>query len=499
MNIFVVLDSSMGRFLAELRLTFRRVIRLGTFRHVARGAAGVRPPTLLTLFGLWFVMVAFINILCAGTAPTFSEWGIVTTLAEWSVFAAVIMLLGGTVTRAPLSRALADTAGIGIAYCLLLSGIGAGAFVIRDWLGASQFPLQNTWPPLLFLPFLWMLAACWRAGSRLWKQPLRLPGLRFIAAALLPILLIPNQPIFYGPNTDWTRYDVWELARSALAETPIEAASEDTTSSEPDVDVEATFYRQPALVQEALKNILPSPEGRPQMYFVGLAPYSMQDVFKKEILGAQAVFDERFGTRGHSIVLINSSDTTINTALANTTNLGLVLNGVGKAMKPEKDVLVLFITTHGSKELLSISFPGFSLNQVTPEALSQALKESGIKNKVLIISACYSGSFIPPLKSDDTLIMTAASADRTSFGCANGREWTYFGDALFNHALRNTRSLPQAFAEANKLIKEWETKDGITPSEPQISMGPAISRVLEGLAIETGQRRADATATHGNE
>lgn len=483
----------MKRFLAELRLTFRRVIRLGTFRQVASGAAGVRPLTLLTLFGLWFAMVAIVNVLCAGTAPSFSEWGIVTTLAEWSVFAAAIMLLGGTMARAPLSRAVADSAGIGIAYCLLLAGIGAGAFAIRDWLGASQLPLQDNWPPLLFLPFFWMLAAYWRAGNHLWKQPLRLPGLRFVVAALLPVFLIPNQPIIYGLDTDWTRYDVWNLARSTFAEPNTETASEGTTSSEPVVDVEATFYRQPALVQEALKNILPTPGDRPQMYFVGLAPYSTQDVFKKEILGAKAVFDERFGTRGRSIALINHSDTTATIALASTTNLSLVLNGVGKAMKPEKDVLVLFITTHGSKELLSVSFPGFSLNQITPEQLSLAFKESGIKNKVLIISACYSGSFIPLLKSDDTLIMTAASADKTSFGCSNDREWTYFGDALFNHALKKTRLLPQAFAEASKLIKEWETEDGVTPSEPQISMGSSISRVLEDLVFKTGQQRAEAT------
>lgn len=90
--------------------------------------------------------------------------------------------------------------------------------------------------------------------------------------------------------------------------------------------------------------------------------------------------------------------------------------------------------------------------------------------------------------------MTAASADKTSFGCSNEREWTYFGDALFNHALRKTRSLPQAFDEARDLIKEWETKEGITPSEPQISMGASISRVLEGLVIETGQQRADAVS-----
>jgi hypothetical protein len=352
--------------------------------------------------------------------------------------------------------------------------------------------LQYALAPSLFLALLWVFVALWRSGSYLWKQPFRFRGLRFTAAALLPIFLIPSEPIFYGPNTDWTRYDVWELARSALAETKTETASEDTTSREPDIDVEATFYRQPALVQDTLKNILPTSEGRPQMYFVGLAPYSMQDVFKKEILGAKAIFDEFFGTRGRSMVLVNSSDTVTSTALASTSNFGLALNGIGKSMTPDKDVLVLFITTHGSKEMLAVSFPGFPLKQFTPEQISQALKNSGIKNKVIIISACYSGSFIPPLKDDNTLIMTAASADKTSFGCANGREWTYFGDALFNHALRKTRSLPQAFAEASELIKEWETKEGIAPSEPQISMGTSISRVLEDLVIETEQRRADA-------
>jgi hypothetical protein len=470
------------------------VIRLGTFRHVARGAAGVRPLTLITLFGLWLSMMALTDILWAGIMPTFDEWGIVTALAGWAVFAASIVLLGGKVSRLPLARAMADSAGIGIAYCLLLAAIGTGGLVLAHWLGFKRILLMDAWYALVYPAFIWLLVVFWRAGRRLWNQQLRFQGLRFLVAALLPILLIPNQPIVFGSSTDWMRDDIWYLARSALADTKTDTASEDTTSRGPEIDIEATYYRQPALVQEALKNILPTPGDRPQMYFVGLAPYSTQDVFKKEILGAKAVFDERFSKRGRSIVLINSRDTVANTALASTTNLGVVLNGIGKKLKPEKDVLVLFITTHGSKELLSVSFPGFSLNQITPETLSQALKESGIKNSVLIISACYSGSFIPSLKNDDTLIMTAASADNTSFGCANGREWTYFGDALFNHALRKTRSLPQAFAEARELIKEWEIKEGITPSEPQISLGTSISRLLENLIIKTEQRRADATS-----
>lgn len=484
----------MRRFLTELRLTFRRVVRLGTFRRVAKGAAGVSPLTLVTLFGLWLAMIALTDTLWAGNRPTFDEWGIVVALAGWAVFAISIALLGGRVSRLPLTRAMADSAGIGIEYCLLLAAIGTGGLVLAHWLGLERLLLIDVWYALVYPAFIWLLVVFWRAGRRLWNPQLRFQGLRFLVAVLLPILLIPNQPIVFGSTTDWTRDDVWYLARSAFVKPDAETVSDDTASREPDIDFEATFYNQPKLVNDALKNILPTPEGRPQMYFVGLAPYSMQEVFKKEILGAQAVFDERFGTRGRSLALINHRDTTATIALATITNLGMVLNGMGKVMNPKNDVLVLFITTHGSQELLSVSFPGFALNQVTPERLSQALKESGIKNKVLIISACHSGSFIPLLKNDDTLIMTAASADKTSFGCSNEREWTYFGDTLFNHALRKTRSLPEAFEEARELIKEWETKEGITPSEPQISMGASISRVLEDLVIETGQQRADAAS-----
>ena len=483
----------MKRFLTELRLTFRRVVRLGTFRRVAKGAAGVRPLALIALFGLWLAMIALVDFLWAGTMPAFNEWGITSALAGWAVFAVSIVLLGGKVPRLPLARAMADSAGIGIAYGLLLAAIGAGGLVLAHWLGFERLLLMDAWYALVYPAFIWLIVVYWRAGRHLWNQHLRFQGLRFLVAALLPIFLIPNQPIVFGSTTDWTRDDVWYWARSAFVNSDTATVSDDTVNREPDIDFEATIYNQPKLVNDALRNILPTPEDRPQMYFVGLAPYSMQDVFKKEVLGGRAVFDERFGTRGRSIALINHQDTVATIALANATNLSVVLNGMGKAMNPKKDVLVLFITTHGSKELLSVSFSGFSLNQITPEKLSAAFEESGIKNRVLIISACYSGSFIPLLKNDDTLIMTAASADKTSFGCSNEREWTYFGDALFNHALRKTRSLPQAFDEARGLIKEWESKEGITPSEPQISIGTSISRVLEGLVIEIGQR-ADAAA-----
>jgi hypothetical protein len=97
---------------------------------------------------------------------------------------------------------------------------------------------------------------------------------------------------------------------------------------------------------------------------------------------------------------------------------------------------------------------------------------------------------IPGLEGPDTLILTAAHAEKTSFGCSNDRDWTYFGDAFFNHALRETRSFTQAFDRAKALIAEWEKKEGYPPSEPQISAGGAITPKLDAIARRLAENRS---------
>ena len=91
--------------------------------------------------------------------------------------------------------------------------------------------------------------------------------------------------------------------------------------------------------------------------------------------------------------------------------------------------------------------------------------------------------------------MAAARADRTSFGCTNGAAWTYFGDALFNNALRHQTDFVKAFDEAKALIEAWEFWRVIMMqkrSEPQISVGSNIVKVLARLHPEDGEQRADA-------
>jgi hypothetical protein len=114
--------------------------------------------------------------------------------------------------------------------------------------------------------------------------------------------------------------------------------------------------------------------------------------------------------------------------------------------------------------------------------LRAMLDASGIKNRVLIISACYSGGFIEPLKDPNTLIMTAAAADKPSFGCGAQSDFTYFGKAVLDEQLRkNTYSFEQAFKKAIPVIRSRETAQGFDFSDPRILVGEKISPILQAL------------------
>ena len=143
-------------------------------------------------------------------------------------------------------------------------------------------------------------------------------------------------------------------------------------------------------------------------------------------------------------------------------------------MDTRQDTLFLFLTSHGDKGELTIDLPGFHFQQLTPGQLKTMLDDSGIRRRVIVISACHSGSFIRALANPTTLVITAARADRSSFGCEDRRRWTYFGDAYFNQALRQDMSFTRAFDKARRLITLWETTEKLVPSLPQMAGGEAL-------------------------
>ena len=82
------------------------------------------------------------------------------------------------------------------------------------------------------------------------------------------------------------------------------------------------------------------------------------------------------------------------------------------------------------------------------------------------------------LGANDTLVITAARADRTSFGCGGGSQITWFGKAFLAQALNETTDFERGFALASKQVRDWELAQGETASVPQMAGGWAIRRKL---------------------
>jgi len=101
-----------------------------------------------------------------------------------------------------------------------------------------------------------------------------------------------------------------------------------------------------------------------------------------------------------------------------------------------------------------------------------------VRHKVVVISACYSGVFIPRLANPDVLVITAADADHPSFGCEDKAEWTYFGDAFFNVALRQAKNLKDAFLVARALVRTRELREHFEPSNPRMAGGANVQPLL---------------------
>jgi hypothetical protein len=157
-------------------------------------------------------------------------------------------------------------------------------------------------------------------------------------------------------------------------------------------------------------------------------------------------------------------------------------------MDPRQDVLVLYVTAHGAPDA-GIAYhdgdQGFGV--LSPARLAELLDGLGIRNRLLLISACYSGAFVKRLMSDTTAILTAASATRSSFGCRAENDWTFFGDALVNHALRKPQALAEAAAEARKTIIGWERAGRLDPSMPQVTIGDGVGTWLAPLEARMPQ------------
>ncbi len=136
---------------------------------------------------------------------------------------------------------------------------------------------------------------------------------------------------------------------------------------------------------------------------------------------------------------------------------------------------LVFVTSHGAHGVGTYLAPHEEF--LTPRDLDAALRAGcGAAPTVAIVSACYSGGFArAPMARPNRILLTAARADRPSFGCDAGRELTFYDQCLLGtlHAGRGT--WPEVIAETGRCVTRLETELDAAPSEPQSFVGADVA------------------------
>lgn len=246
-------------------------------------------------------------------------------------------------------------------------------------------------------------------------------------------------------------------------------------------DQQANIERDARLIGDALDAMPAQQPGVVDLYAVSFAGDGTEDVFRNEATYFEALMRQRFHARG-TLALVNHPDSIgdVPRPLATYRNLRLALDGLATRMDRDEDLLVLYLTMHGSPDhALVMNFPPLVEDQLLPEDLALLLQDSGIRHRVVAISACFSGGFVPALGNDDTLVLTAARADRPSFGCGTESTVTYFGHAWMVEGLNRFAGFVDAFEDARARIRGWERSERLRQSHPQAAIGAGIPATLE--------------------
>ncbi|HVJ41466.1 MAG TPA: C13 family peptidase [Dongiaceae bacterium] len=193
---------------------------------------------------------------------------------------------------------------------------------------------------------------------------------------------------------------------------------------------------------------------------------------------AAPVFDNaiaRFGSllRGpaFSPVHLFSADEAAGTDVATSDNLSAAM-----ANLPARgnDGCLVFITSHGSRDGVAMKADLDHEQRLTPARLGSLLDEScGSRSTVAIVSACFSGIFLD-LAAPNRIILTAARADRTSFGCGAEFTYTYYDSCLLDQ-WPHAPNFQLLYGAVVNCVREKERKLGITPSEPQAAFGTQVA------------------------
>jgi hypothetical protein len=404
-----------------------------------------------------------LTLLAIGTWVAFDRWemGPETELYIYGFADVAWYLLGGLV----VAFVLAQTAypRIALPRALVVTALGA-------WLAILYLHLN------VYLPNGWLgvavaiggvgygFAYFGRAARALTGQPQLRSGVAAFAASL---------GFFWATSALYVYPMVWTPSDEDYGEERVDDYS----------NFEPLFFAQRDRLDTALAAIAPNDASAGELYFIGFAGFGDEKVFAEEIKFASRTVAERYSRVAGSLLLVNDVRDFESAPFATATTLAYALRGVAAKMDLEDDILFLALSSHGSSEwTLSVENGALPLRNLAPDELAAMLDDAGIKWRVIVISACYAGGFIDALQNPFTIVVAAAAPDRTSFGCSNDRELTYFGEAFYRDSLPLDVPLREAFASAEQRVLEREAMEGIGKrSQPTAFFGEELELKLAEL------------------
>jgi Peptidase C13 family len=468
------------------------IIRLALRAVAWKPTPELDPVGLLTLIfcGLGGIASSLAyEYLAAGQGVNFNPYGLNATLAAFALTLAVSALFVRSEGRLVVLSAM-----------MLLSivfNLGSAGFVLARNAVALELSKLPVWADYSLNVAVFLLVLIWWGGAVFTilrplmptrrSALLRTAGLWLALVAALTAL--PYQPTFRGRDFDIRSANLWEYISAV-----VESRRGHATTPSPGFSRAEVELAQPALLETQFSHLAKQVKGKTDIYAIGIAGSSDFNVFPKELDGGLASLGHFLPLEGHVLRLVNNAHTVGSTPFASRQNFAAAVHNVAQVMDRDEDVLVLFMTSHGNEQGLALYLYGAFNVMLAPQDVAAVLDREGIKNRMVIVSACYSGVFVKPLANDNTIVMTAADDKHTSFGCSNEREWTYFGDALFNHGLLPGGDIEEAFRDAKMTIGQWEARDGLEPSNPQASFGRALMAKLAPVYLKPTSKQAMRSA-----
>jgi hypothetical protein len=436
-------------------------VRAGVLLRPRMGEAQPKPWQLVALIVFWSALDVLLDRFGVAGDALFELRGL---LISWWSAGAIVLLAWWLL---PPGRVAAW-------FTLWISAIALPNIAVQLWAAAQaqelvpEGPPWQSWLPSL-LATLWLVALTVRLGMHFGISRIANAALTTALAALFAFAAwqLPDRP--------------WLVDPSELADA--EARAKLVLSQE-------TFESQQSAWKQLEATLAPERPGVVDVYGIVFSPYAGDDVFLRESTMVTKLLEERFDAAGRVIQLANHSSTAESLPWATPANLQRAIDDIGAKMDREHDLLFVYLTSHGANDFrLAATNPPLQVETISPGELRHALDNAGIRNRVIVVSACYSGGWVGPLADDRSLVMTAADAAHTSFGCGSGWQLTFFGRAVFDEQLRHTHSLERAFTAAVPVIRKREEDAGKGDgfSNPQIQVGGKIRPVLAEL-----EKRLDA-------